>query len=151
MKKFIIAVLFISILWAADTKNFGEDLTLKETTAISTILESPEKYVDQKVMVEGRVLDVCKKRGCWITVSSDKDFESIMVKVEDGVIVFPQESKGKIARVEGVIEKIEFSMEETLAKEKHECEKEGKEFDASKVTKPDVMYRLKATGAAIEM
>ncbi|MCB0283773.1 MAG: DUF4920 domain-containing protein [Calditrichae bacterium] len=151
MKKFIIAVLFISILWAADTKNFGEDLTLKETTAISTILESPEKYVDQKVMVEGRVLDVCKKRGCWITVSSDKDFESIMVKVEDGVIVFPQESKGKMARVEGVIEKIEFSMEETLAKEKHECEKEGKEFDASKVTKPDVMYRLKATGAAIEM
>lgn len=152
MKKIImLAVLVVGVLWAADTKNFGEDLTLKETTLISTILEAPEKYVDQKVMVEGRVLDVCKKRGCWITVAGDKDFESILVKVDDGVIIFPQESKGKMAKVEGVIEKIEFTMEETIEREKHECEMEGKEFDASKVTKPDVMYRLKASGAAIEM
>ena len=152
MKKIIVLVfLAVVMLWASDTKNFGEELTLKETTSISSILANPEKFIDQKVMVEGKVLDVCKKRGCWMTIAGDKDFESLMIKVEDGVIVFPQEARGKTAKVEGVIEKIEYTMEETIAKEKHECEMEGKEFDESKVEKPDVMYRLKAIGAVVEM
>ena len=53
----------------------GEELTLKETTSISSILANPEKFIDQKVMVEGKVLDVCKKRGCWMTIAGDKDYD----------------------------------------------------------------------------
>ena len=131
--------------------HFGEELTLKDTTQISDILKAPQSYLDKTVKVEGRIIDVCKKRGCWIKIASDSEFESILIKVDDGVIIFPMEAKGKMALVEGTIEKVEFSMEQTIKREKHECEKEGKEFDESKVTKPHVMYRLRAVGAVIEM
>ncbi|NOG43711.1 MAG: DUF4920 domain-containing protein [Calditrichaeota bacterium] len=147
----ITSLILAGLLFAADTKNFGEKLTLNETTQISKINETPEDFVDKAVLVEGRIIDVCKKRGCWIKIAGDKEFESILVKVDDGVIIFPMESKGKMAKVEGKIEKVEYTMEQTIEKEKHKCEMEGKEFDASKVTKPDVLYRLRALGADIEM
>ena len=150
-KIILISILVFSMLFADDIKNFGEEITLKEKTQISSILEKPDDYVGKKVLVEGRVLDVCKKRGCWMKIAGEKEFESILIKVDDGVIIFPMEAKGKIAQVEGSIEKVEFSMEETMEREKHKCEMEGKEFDASKVTKPDAIYRLRALGAEITM
>ena len=84
-------------------------------------------------------------------ITDEADSVSIVAKVEDGVIVFPQEASGKMAVVEGKIEKIEYSLEKTIEMEKHQCELEGKEFDASKVTKPKVTYRIWAYGAEIEM
>lgn len=151
-RNILIAVLILSgMLFATETKTFGEKLTLKETTLISEINASPEKHVDKAVRIEGRVIDVCKKRGCWIKIASDKEYESLLVKVDDGVIIFPMESKGKMALVEGKIEKVTLSMEQTLKREEHKCELEGKKFDAAKVTKPEVLYRLRATGAQIEM
>ncbi len=147
----ITTIVLTTLLSAKEIKNFGETLTLKETTLISKIFKTPAEYVDKAVLVEGRIIDVCKKRGCWIKIASDKEFESILIKVDDGVIIFPMESKGKMAKVEGKIEKVEFSMEQTIEREKHKCEMEGKEFDKSKVTKPHVMYRLRALGADVEM
>jgi uncharacterized protein DUF4920 len=152
LKSVIIASLLLTgILFANDIKNLGEKLTLKESTAISEINKTPESFLGKTVLVEGRVIDVCKKRGCWVKIAGDKEYESILVKVEDGVIVFPVEAKGKMAKVEGTIEKVEYTLEQTKERAKQKCEMEGKEFDEAKVTKPDVMYRLRATGAAIEM
>jgi len=149
----LIVVLFFaySTGYTTETKNFGQELTLKETTPISEILKAPKDFMEKTVLVKGRVLDVCQKRGCWMKIASDSEFESILIKVDDGVIVFPMEAKGKMALVEGTMEEVEFTMEQTIERQKHECEKEGKEFDAAKVSKPDVMYRLRASGAEIEM
>lgn len=119
--------------------------------AISTILEKPEDYLDKTVLVKGTVEAVCQNMGCWMRLSGDKEGQSIMIKVEDGVIVFPKEASGKMASVEGTIEKVELTMEETLEKEKHNCDKEGMEFDPEKVSAPDVFYRIRALGAEIEM
>ena len=151
-KAVVFASVFLAVLlFASETKNFGEQLTLKETTLISEINKTPEDYIEKDVLVEGLIIDVCKKRGCWIKIAGDAEYESILVKVDDGVIIFPMESKGKMARIEGKIEKVEYSLEQTIERQKHKCELEGKEFDEAKVTKPDVMYRLRALGADIEM
>jgi hypothetical protein len=151
--RLVVIMLFIitGLLSASEIKNYGEKLTLKETTLISEINKSPEKYVDKAVLVEGRVIDVCKKRGCWIKIAGDKEDESILVKVDDGVIVFPQESKGKMAKVEGKIEKIELTSDETKKEGKHTCGKDCKECDSSKASQVKVTYRLRALGADIEL
>lgn len=145
----ILFVLSIATLIAGEKKQFGEKLTLSDTTKIATILDQPEDYLDKKVLVQGRVIDVCQHQGCWIKISDETDNVDIIAKVEDGVIVFPQEASGKMAIVEGEIQKIEHSMEKTIEQEKHKCELQGKEFDASKVTKPNVSYRIWAYGAEI--
>ena len=153
MKRFIVVclVLTITFLFAGNKEKYGEELTLSDTTKISEVLETPEDFLDKRVLVKGRVIDVCEHQGCWIKITDEADSVSIVAKVEDGVIVFPQGASGKMAVVEGKVEKIEYSMDKTIEMEKHKCELEGKEFDASKVTKPNATYRIWAYGAEIEM
>ena len=129
---------------------YGEELTLTETTQISDILADPEAYLGERVLVEATVVDVCEMRGCWLELASDVEFEKIRIKVDDGVIVFPMSAKGLHARVEGIIEKLEFTEEEALERAQHQAEEHGTEFDPSTVTGPEVIYQIKGIGAVVE-
>lgn len=153
MQKLVLLVLFSAFLFtqgfAAD-KKLGKKLSLKETTKVSNILASPKDFVGKKVLVEGTVLDVCSKRGCWIEVASDKQHEKIKVKVKDGEIVFPMEAKGKTAKVEGEIYKIEMSKEDAIKAGEHEAKEHGTKFDPKSVTGPIVKYQIKGLGAEIK-
>ncbi len=132
-----------------DAKKYGSALTLDKQEKISTILATPNEFVGKKVKVEGIVTDVCAMRGCWIELAGDKQGESIKVKVIDGEIVFPMESKGHKALVEGEIEKIELTLEETIGWEEHLAEEQGKEFDPKSITEARTIYRIKGIGAEI--
>ncbi len=128
---------------------YGEPLTLTETTRVSAILESPESYLGERVMVEGSVAEVCSNMGCWMDILA-KDGESrLQVKVDDGVIVFPQEATGRLARVEGVVEKLELTEEEAVEAARHRAEEQGKTFDPATVTGPVTTYRIRGAGAVI--
>jgi len=148
----IVAVLWCSaaIAVAGSPKNYGKALTLKETTKVSEILAHPEKYNGKKVRVEGAVVEVCKKRGCWITLSSDKEFESIQFKVDDGVIVFPLDAKGKNAVAEGVVSAKTYSVEELIKQGGHKAEEQGTTFDPSTVKGPKTVVRIMGEGAVIK-
>ncbi|MCA9319169.1 MAG: DUF4920 domain-containing protein [Planctomycetes bacterium] len=85
---------------------YGMGLTLEDRTPISAILAKPESFEGQRVLVQGKAVSVCKKRGCWVEVGSDEPFESIRVKVTDGEIVFPLSCLGNVIQVEGIVEKV---------------------------------------------
>ncbi|MFH1765828.1 MAG: DUF4920 domain-containing protein [Gemmatimonadota bacterium] len=128
---------------------YGEELTLSETTSISAILADPAAYVGLRVLVEGTVVDVCEMKGCWLGLAGEQDFEQLRVKVDDGVIVFPMTAKGLQARVEGVVEKLEYTLEEAIEQARHEAEEYGTEFDPSSVTGPKVVYQIRGIGAQV--
>ena len=87
---FLSMVLFVlSVVVAGGEKKYGKALTLKKTTKISEILAHPEKFNGKKVLVEGKIVDVCSKAGCWIKIAGEKESDVIQFKVDDGVIVFP--------------------------------------------------------------
>ena len=131
-------------------ENLGSDISMKDTVLISSLLENPEKYLGKEVLVKGMITEVCKKRGCWMKLSSDKEFQDIMIKVKDGEIVFPLEAKGKMAVAEGKMEAIELSQEQAIKYFQHRAEEQGKEFDPESITGPMKIYRIKGTGAQIE-
>ncbi len=147
----IILLTTVSLATANEWKTFGTGVSLTKTTKISDILSQPEKFVGQKVLVEGRVIDVCKKRGCWMEIASDKEFQTIKVKVNDGEIVFPLEGKGHLSLVEGTVEKLEFSKEQIIKQRKHHAEESGEKFDPASVTKGKVIYRIHGMGAKIDL
>lgn len=128
---------------------YGEPLTLTTLTPVSALLDRPDDFVGERVMVEGVVADVCDNMGCWMEILGERPGDQIQVKVDDGVIVFPEEATGQRARVEGVFEKIERTEEEAVAAARHRAEERGLEFDASTVTGPETVYRIKAEGAVI--
>jgi hypothetical protein len=121
-----------------------EDLTL-----ISELLEAPDKYLGETVRVEGAVVGVCKKRGCWMELASDKEFQTIQIKVEDGEIVFPMEIMGDAAIAEGVFTALPLTLEQSRRYMKHEAECQGGTFDPETVQEAMTLYRIQGTGALV--
>lgn len=151
----VTAVIFAVIVVAAPTaaiagKSYGEGLTGKETVKISELIAESDQYVGTTVRVEGLITGVCEKRGCWMSLASDQEFEEVRIKAEDGVIVFPIEAKGKHAVAEGVFAKNELTMEQTLARAKHHAEEHGEPYEPEKITEPAVWYQIDVTGAEID-
>ncbi len=146
---FILLTVF-TLASAEEWKTFGAGVSLENTTKISEILKYPEKFTGQRVLIKGRVVDVCKKRGCWMEIASDEEFQTIMIKVNDGEIVFPLEGKGHLSLVEGTVEKLEVSKEQLIQQQKHHAEEADKEFDSASVTKGKIIYRIRGLGAKID-
>jgi hypothetical protein len=151
MRTFLLSILIISVLMpsAVFAKSYGQVMTLTEETAISAILDKPAAYVGQKVKVSGLVVDVCSTRGCWLYLAGDRDFEKIRIKVTDGEIVFPMEARGKTAVVEGVVESLELTREDVIARRKHHAEETGTTFDPASVTSGESILRIRGLGAEI--
>jgi hypothetical protein len=143
-------MLLLNMSALAEGKKYGKELTLKEKTSISKILDKPENYIGKKVLVEGTIVDVCSKRGCWLELSSDKEFQKIKVKVNDGEIIFPMESKGKTAVVEGEVYEIKLTKEEALEHAEHLAEEKGIKFNPETVKGPMTIYQIKGLGAVIK-
>ncbi|MBI3005510.1 MAG: DUF4920 domain-containing protein [Ignavibacteriales bacterium] len=146
----IFAMLLSNILIAGKGEKYGKDLTLKSKTKISDILADPKKFDGKRVLVEGDVLDVYKEQGCWIKLSGDKDNQNIRFKVDDGVIVFPIEVKGKKAQAEGVLSVKTFTKEEQITQDEHHAKEEGKTFDPSTVKGPKTVIQINGEGAVID-
>ncbi|MDP3313486.1 DUF4920 domain-containing protein [Lutibacter sp.] len=154
MKKLVL-FLFLSVLLTSTTYSqegvkYGKKLTLKEKTSISELYKNPKKYVGKTVQVEGLIIKVCEKRGCWIDIASDKEFEKIRLKVEDGVIVFPLEEKGKKIIAEGVFEELIYTKEDLIEQGEHQAKEYGTKFDPKTITKGKTEYRLKGLGAIVK-
>jgi len=130
--------------------SYGAGVGAAELVKISELRAHPDKYVGKNVRVEGLVADVCPRRGCWMELAGDKEFETMRVKVDDGVIVFPLTAKGKLAQAEGVFTKIEVPAERVLEMKRHEAEEKGQPFDPKTVkAEPMVVYQIKGVGAVI--
>lgn len=128
---------------------YGQGVGKAEFVKLSDLVAAPAEYVGKTLRVEGLVTDVCPKRGCWMDLAGDG--ATVRVKVDDGVIVFPLDAKGKQAMAEGVFSKIEQTREQALAYAQHMAEERGEKFDPEKHKDiPTVIYQLKGTGAVIE-
>jgi len=148
----IVLFVFIScglVFAQSDEEKLGEGITLTEKTSIADILSDPESFLDQVVLIEGEVVDVCPKMGCWMELKSDSEEKIIKVKVKDGDIVFPMEAIGKTAVVEGKVYKIELTEEDAVGYMEHLAEEKGQEFDPSTVKGPMTIYQIKGIGAEI--
>ena len=148
---FFIALLCIGFAMPVQAKTdvYGNGVTLTEPTPVSAILDNPDNYLGKTVRVEGMIIEVCAKRGCWVYVAGDRQGEKIQVKVTDGEIVFPMSASGRMGVVEGVVEELKLSREDMIRYLQHLAEEKGQPFDPSTV-KDERMIRLRGLGAEIE-
>jgi len=152
MKKTLAALVLLALAASpalAATK-YGKPLSDAAAVKLSELMAKPDAYVGKVVKVEGLVTEVCPKRGCWINVAGDKEFQTIRVKVEDGVIVFPLTDKGKKVVAEGTFTKMELTKEQAIERAKHEAEEKGTKFDPASITGPLTVYQIQGTGAVVE-
>jgi hypothetical protein len=134
---------------AAGATVLGQGVGDAPRVAILDLLSDPERYVGQRVRVEGRIGDVCPRRGCWIDIQSEQGKASVRYKVEDGVIVFPVEAKGKRVEAEGTLTARRMTHEQAVAHARYLAEEKGEPFDETKVTGPLTVYQIQGAGAVV--
>ena len=98
----VLSILLISGVALAKETVYGKGVSEGDFTPISTILADPESYAGKVVRVEGTAVGVCANRGCFVSLASDKEGETMRIRVKEGVIVFPKEIVGEHVKVEGV-------------------------------------------------
>ena len=148
MKILLVALSAVSLLAAADLK-LGKPLAAENPVALATLLSHSESYVGKTVQVKGKITDVCQMMGCWMELTNDAG-QAVRIKVQDGVIVFPKDSTGKMAIAEGKFSKTVLTREQAVAAAKEAAEESGRKFDPSKVKSGTTVYEIAGTGALIQ-
>lgn len=149
MKLLVFVFITVFAAGAFAEKKFGTGAKFSEAVPMSAIMKKPDSYIGKDVTVEGTIVDVCAKRGCWMKLTTDYKTEQVRIKVNDGEMVFPLESRGKKAAAKGQLKKINMTLEETKEYLQHIAEENKKPFDPSTVKEAMVVYQVMATGAVI--
>jgi len=138
---FVLALVSLVSLRAQGAQTYGDGVSLKDTTPLAQVIEKPADFEGKTVRVEGTVTAVCMHMGCWMALTPDagSNNSTMLIKVDDGVIVFPSSVKGKRAAAQGVIERIGAGTEGAEA-----ASEQARSTGASAPT-----WQLKATGALV--
>jgi hypothetical protein len=149
LMKILCAVLVASCTLSAAELKLGKPLTAKSPMPLATLVSHADDYVGKTVQVQGKITAVCQMMGCWMELTNDAG-QRVRIKVEDGEIVFPKDSSGKIAVAEGKFTRTELTREQAVARAKEEAEDNGRKFDPSKVKGGMTLYQIEGTGAVIQ-
>lgn len=133
----------------AASLKLGQPLKLAQPVPIGAILAEPAAFTGKTVQVKGKVTEVCQMAGCWMALVDLASNALIRIKVNDGDIVFPKESIGKLATAEGKLVKFELTREQAVARARHEAEEQGRKFDARQIKSGTTIYQIQGTGAVI--
>ena len=111
---------------------------------LSKKLKKEDKKIEN-IAVKGKVVDVCEKKGCWLTIQTEDDSQ-FFVKMKDYAFFVPTALKGKTVVLDGSAQRKVTSVDE----QKHYAE-DGKkpqaEIDA--ITKPKEEIRFVANGIKV--
>jgi len=131
---------------------YGDDFNYDSIQSIPSLINNANQFLDKQIVTEGKIVDVCPMKGCWIEIKDSDSDQIIRVKVQDDVIIFPQDSKEKKVIVNGVFTKIEFTKDQAIKWKIHLAEEKGLKLEESDVTLDSsdlIEYRIKGLGAKI--
>tara|TARA_Y100000022_G_C13194209_1_gene349533 strand:- start:312 stop:800 length:489 start_codon:yes stop_codon:yes gene_type:complete len=131
---------------------YGDDFNYDSIQSIPSLINNANQFLDKQIVTEGKIVDVCPMKGCWIEIKDSGSDQIIRVKVQDDVIIFPQDSKEKKVIVNGVFTKIEFTEDQAIKWKIHLAEEKGLKLEESDVTLDSsdlIEYRIKGLGAKI--
>ncbi len=126
---------------------FG-DANITEEGVVSTdeLLAMLNDSDSVQVKVEGDIMDVCKKKGCWLEMKLN-DEQNMTVKFKDYEFFVPMNSAGKKAVIEGIA-KVEVQDVDWLKHKASDAGKSQEEID--QITEPVTSVTFMATGVIIK-
>ena len=104
MLKSILVLVFLTIPLTVNSEQVsqhGAKIGNSPKLDLAVALEDPSKHLNQKVTVEGNVVNVCQMKGCWLELTTDNESHRIRVKFENYGFFVPKDSSGQLARLEG--------------------------------------------------
>jgi Domain of unknown function (DUF4920) len=155
MRSLLFATSLLMVVTSVATRGeetFGAAPTVKDATPIAQLLATPADFQGKTVRVEGIVTDVCTMMGCWMGIApaDAPTSPAVLIKVDDGVIVFPTSARGKRATAQGVMERVGAADKEGQeAAREHAEHAEHAEHGAGAKAEETTSWQIKATGAIV--
>ena len=72
---------------AASGTVYGEPIGEAPLVTLAELNANVSDYEGERVRVEGLIIDVCAKRGCWMNIGAEEGSDYVRFKVTDGVMV----------------------------------------------------------------
>ncbi|SFB95877.1 protein of unknown function [Parapedobacter composti] len=126
---------------------YGKAITPKGAISVPQLeakLASDSSYTGK---IEGQVVEVCKKKGCFIRIQREGSGDPILVRFKDYGFFMPQDIVGKTVVLEGQAKVKEVS----VAQQRHFAEDAGKNADEiASITEPKVDINIIADGVVVK-
>jgi hypothetical protein len=112
--------LTLALLLLATTAFAGEDVISRgaaisadaKVVPLAQVLEKPDEFTKSAIVVEGLVETACQNKGCWMQVVPEAGQSGMRVTFKDYGFFIPKDSKGRKARMEGVVAVKKLSKDE---------------------------------------
>jgi Domain of unknown function (DUF4920) len=140
--RFVAALLLCSLASIGSAEDYGAAITKHKPLSLEAAIGQLENKAKAEVLVESKVAAVCVVKGCWMALTSPQ--YEVRVTFKDYGFFVPSSVIGKTVLVEGTLEKVVMSLEDT----KHYVKDAG--GDPSTVTQPRTEYRIVANGVAVK-
>jgi len=151
MKKIILSLAFclIATFTFAQTEykgqKFGEAVTPGDVKSAAKMEAAMGSKTTTDMKIEGKVVDVCKKKGCWMTLEMANG-EPMRVTFKDYAFFMPMDIVGKQVVLDGIAKKQTISVE-TLRHYAEDAKKSPEEV--AKITDPKKELAFEAKGVVI--
>jgi len=126
-------------------QKFGEEVKPVEVKPVSKIEATMGENKTASMQIEGKVIDVCKKKGCWMTLETPNG-KGMRVTFKDYAFFMPMDIVGKNVVLDGVAKKQVISVE-TLRHYAEDAHKSADEI--AKITEPKKELAFEAKGVII--
>ncbi|RYZ99625.1 MAG: DUF4920 domain-containing protein [Sphingobacteriaceae bacterium] len=134
-----------NIKHAAPGINYGDKVTAGTSIQLSQLNQKFATDSVYKGKVTGKVVEVCKKKGCFMALSQTNT-EPVMVRFTNYAYFMPQNIVGKTVVVEGVA-KVKTTSVERLQHFAKDLGKSSEEI--AKITKPKTEVEIMADGVLV--
>ena len=139
--KVILAFLLATVSTLAAAEHYGAPVKAAKPVSLEAAIKQLANANSANVLVESKVEKICVVKGCWMGLVNNTG--DVRVTFKDYAFFVPPSLIGKTVVVEGKLEKVTMTLEET----KHYVKDAG--GDPSTVTSPRVEYRIVASGVEV--
>lgn len=121
-------VLATSLLFAVEKTVVlrGQPVSDRPAVTVGEVVNNPEKYAKESVVLEGVIDVACERKGCWMQLAAQKAGPGLRVTFKDYGFFIPFDARGMKARAEGVV-----SVKTLTKDEADHLESEGAKFSRS--------------------
>ncbi|MBL7826069.1 MAG: DUF4920 domain-containing protein [Saprospiraceae bacterium] len=130
-----------------DGKHFGAIINADQAITYDSMMQKMAGIDSMNMKVTGKVLEVCQKKGCWMTIVSDQPGKPEMrVTFKDYAFFMPKDLSGKRVVVDG------YAYTETTPVDvlRHYAEDAGKSpEEIAAITEPKRELSFEASGVLI--
>ena len=125
--------------------SYGTGFDLLNIVSMDHLIEKVENSQDSvQLKVKGKIIDVCSKKGCWMTIELPNKQE-LMVRFKDYGFFVPVDSSGEV-----IINGLAYINNTSVDELRHYAKDAGASInDIESIVEPKITYNFEAEGVLL--